>query len=87
VLDKQRDLDDFDPPKYFQDIFDKFNLADEGFELKDVLVDPEVKEKFLAKIREKIEKDKRLTPLKKRELWTATRKSYSPVLFTALWGL
>ena len=50
VIDETRELDDFEPPKYFQDIFEKFNLADEGFVLKDVLVDPEVKKKFLNRI-------------------------------------
>lgn len=52
-----------------------------------MLISEKVKNKFLQRIQEKIEADPKLTPLKKRELWIATKKSYSPVLFTLLWGL
>lgn len=39
----------------------------------------------MLKVKQEIEADPKSTPLRKRELWTAVKKSYSPIVFTLLW--
>ena len=66
-------------------MFDKYNLTEQGFDLRDVIVDPEAKDRFIERVKLEIENDPKSTPTRKRELWAALKKSYSPVLFSALW--
>ena len=70
-------------PKYFQDLYKEFGSLRE-FDLKDVIYDKTVQEKFMAQVLEEIEGKQSLTKLKKREMWKVIKESKFPIMLGVL---
>ena len=51
------DIEHFNVPQYFQEIFDKYGLTEKGFDLKVILSSEENKAEFLEHIKKEIDED------------------------------
>lgn len=72
-------------PKYFKELYEKYKLKEAGFDFKDVLRSKSKKEKFLAHVRQAIERDSKASDIKVKDVIVASKKSWSVIIFGLLW--
>ena len=70
-------------PKYFAELYNEFEEL-RRFDLKEVIYDAQMQGLFLEEVRDLIEQQENMRPVKKQELWKAVKESKFPIIMGAM---
>jgi hypothetical protein len=70
-------------PQYFEELYNEFEEL-KRFDLQEVIYDRKMTELFMEEVREQIERKESLSPLKKKQIWSAVKESRFPIVLGAM---